>query len=200
MELEFTEEVSADAGLAAKYEVKTWTYTRTPDYGGSSVDQKSLTVSSVQVDASKKKVYLEIAGLRTGYLVYIRLVGLKSLAGKTPWSTETWYTLNAFGIGSPFDPTTSVSKSGNELGGSMNNSLSPAIFSSQKTAEGYSLRIDLNRPYTLSIMNGTGNVKATYRGQLAGAYFISNKEFRPGIYFANIESMGKSRGIPFIVP
>lgn len=66
MEIEFTEPVALDADQAAKYEVKSWTYTRTADYGGSAQNKKILAVTKVQVDASRKKVYLEVTGLTTG--------------------------------------------------------------------------------------------------------------------------------------
>jgi hypothetical protein len=36
-------------------------------------------------------------------VVYIRLNNYKSSTNEDPWATETWYTLNAFGTGNPFD-------------------------------------------------------------------------------------------------
>src|SRR4029078_222414 len=79
------------------YEVKSWKYTRTASYGGSKENQKTLAISKLQVDATRKKVSLDISGVPTGNVIYIRLVGLKSATGGAAWSTETWYTLNAFG-------------------------------------------------------------------------------------------------------
>jgi hypothetical protein len=108
MEIEFTEPAASDAGVAGRYEVDTWTYTRTEKYGGAPVDKKKLALAGVQVEPGGRRVYLEIVGLQTGYLVHIRLNGLKSAAGATPWSTEAWYTLNAFGSGKPFDPPTAA--------------------------------------------------------------------------------------------
>lgn len=108
MELEFTEPVGAGFDDPAKFTVKTWYYAPTEAYGGDKKEPKTLAAKSATVDASGRKVYLEIDGLETGRVTYIRVLGLKSKAGASMWSTEAWYTLNAFGTGKPFDPVVAV--------------------------------------------------------------------------------------------
>jgi hypothetical protein len=104
MELEFTEPVGTGFDDPSKFTVKTWYYAPTAAYGGEKKEPKTLAAKSATVDASGRKVYLEIDGLETGRVTYIRVLGLKSKAGSAMWSTEAWYTLNAFGTGKPFDP------------------------------------------------------------------------------------------------
>ena len=174
MELEFTEPVAADANLTARYVVKTWTYTRTSEYGGPKVDSKTLTVSSVQVSPDKKKVYLEVAGLKKGYVVHVRLAGLKSADAKTPWSAESWYTLNNFGTGNPFDPVVSAREPGSKApaGG----------FEMSRAAGKTILRVTSGGPYALRVMDIRGILRAEFRGDGSGVHSLAGSGLAPGMY------------------
>ncbi len=191
MELEFTEEVALDADQAAKYEVLSWTYTRTADYGGSPVNKKPLAITSVKVDPTRKKVYLEIAGLQTGYLVYIRLVGLKSAAGTSPWSTETWYTLNALGSGLPFESTLSMV--------TPNKGWATSAFKASRFSGGIAFKISLFQPYILRILDAKGAQKAIYHGIGPGEHSFATQGLNPGIFMASLESQGKMATLPLAV-
>lgn len=190
MEIEFTEPVALDADQAAKFEVKSWTYTRTAAYGGSPVNKKTLSVSKVQVDASRKKVYLEVTGLTAGYLVYIRLVGLKSATGGAPWSTEAWYTLNAFGTGAPFDPTTAVAAAPGAL--------ASHALSMDRVGGETGFRIQTAGPYLLRITDARGLRIAEFRGQGSGRQALSGRTLAPGRYQATLVSGGDRLSKSFV--
>ncbi len=157
MEIEFTEPVAADANLATNYQVKSWYYTRTFDYGGPKVGTKTLTVSSVQVNPDKKRVYLEIQGLEKDRLIYIRLAGLKSAAGKAPWNSEAWYTLNALGSGNPFDLAVAVEP--------VEEKIVPNGLSLSRVAGVIYFNVAVDSPYALEVVNATGVFQRGYRGQ-----------------------------------
>ncbi|MEO7778529.1 MAG: hypothetical protein ABIY63_13435, partial [Fibrobacteria bacterium] len=109
MELEFTEPVGTGADVAANYAVKHWTYKPERTYGAGKSTTTNLTVSKATVSTDKKKVTLEIAGMKQKDVIYIKLSNVMSATGNlAPWSTETWYTLNAIGPGTP---TTNVAPS-----------------------------------------------------------------------------------------
>jgi hypothetical protein len=103
MEIDFTHVVNAAAQTPSNYTVRTWHYTPTSGYGGSSQQIKTLPVSSVQVSSDNKKVFLNLAGLEAGKVVHIRLnAAIAATSGATLWSPETWYTLNALSNTQPF--------------------------------------------------------------------------------------------------
>lgn len=186
MEIEFTEPVALDADQTAKYEVKSWTYTRTAAYYNNKENTKTLAITKVQVDASRKKVYLEISGLAAGNLIYIRLVGLKSATDGAAWSTETWYTLNAFGSGDPFTPPTGlvVPLAADRLAAN-------AISISRAGGE-MIFRVESDRPYALRITDARGALVKELSGMATGTHSVPVHELAPGLYAATLVSQGKS--------
>lgn len=103
MELEFTEPLEAGRGITAdEYRVQQWFYKPTKDYGGDKLDLRDLEILSVNISADRKSVFLELAGMKPGHLVYIRIVDpFLSRTGQSLWTTEAWYTLNAIPQGKP---------------------------------------------------------------------------------------------------
>jgi cytochrome c len=97
LEIEFTEPLrDGDGWDVSHYALKQWWYEPTPNYGGPKMDEEDLLVKSASVSADRKKVFLEIAGLKPQHVVYLRLRNLPiSELGHELWTTETWYTLNA---------------------------------------------------------------------------------------------------------
>jgi cytochrome c len=97
VEVEFTEPLrDGDGWDPAHYAVQQWWYKPTVNYGGPKMDLEDLPVASASVSADRKKVFLEIPGLKSGHVVYLRLQNLPvSDLGHELWTTETWYTLNA---------------------------------------------------------------------------------------------------------
>lgn len=96
MEIEFTEPVlETDAWNINNYEVKQWYYKPTIEYGGPKLDERKMAIKSVTVSDDRKKVFLELDGLKDNHMVYIHLnKHFISDAGSTIWSTEAWYTMN----------------------------------------------------------------------------------------------------------
>ena len=103
MEIEFTEPLPENAGWDINsYLVKQWWYKPTVNYGGPKMDEEAMNVTSATVSADRKKVFLEIPGLKLQHVVYIKLRNLPvSELGHEIWTTETWYTLNAIPADQP---------------------------------------------------------------------------------------------------
>ena len=95
-EIEFTEPLADCEGWNANgYEVTQWYYKPTAEYGGPKLAEKKLKVKSATVSEDKKKVFLEMDGLKEGHVVYIRIAEkFASESNNDLWTTETWYTLN----------------------------------------------------------------------------------------------------------
>ncbi len=82
--------------------MKQWFYHPNEQYGGPKYDETVLAVSSVDVAADRRSLRLRIAGLKAGYVVYLRLADrLRSASGNTLWTAEAWYTLNAIPEAAP---------------------------------------------------------------------------------------------------
>lgn len=96
-EVEFTEPLKEGDGWNVEdYQVKQWYYQPTEEYGGPKMDEKALPIKSVQVSEDRKKVFLELGGLKPEHVVYIRILNpFISDKGHELWSSEAWYTLNA---------------------------------------------------------------------------------------------------------
>ncbi|MFB6726325.1 family 16 glycoside hydrolase [Kribbella sp. NPDC056345] len=97
-ELEYTQPISTETAtnLATKYRAQQWRYHPTIEYGGPKVDEETLNVTSTSVSADRKKVNLQIAGLKAGRVVHLRSPRPFASESGTPlWSTEAWYTLNS---------------------------------------------------------------------------------------------------------
>ena len=101
MEIEFTEPLrEGDGWDANSYAVKQWWYKPTAEYGGPKMDETTMNVQSVTVSADRKKVFLEIPGLKPQHLVHIQLRNLPlSDLDHEIWTTEGWYNLNAIPAG-----------------------------------------------------------------------------------------------------
>jgi cytochrome c len=97
IEIEFTESIGERFGnIAADYDIKQWRYVPTENYGGPKVDEQKLSIKGVNISEDRKKVFLELDGMKAGHVLYVRLAGIfESAAGNELWSTESWYTMNA---------------------------------------------------------------------------------------------------------
>ncbi len=96
VEIELTEPLKPEDGWNPKdYTIKQWWYKPTNSYGGPKMDLENLEVSSANVSADGKKIFLEIKGIKAGHLVYVRLKNkFISQLGHGLWATEGWYTMN----------------------------------------------------------------------------------------------------------
>lgn len=98
LEIEFTEPLVPDVGLRAEdYVVRMWRYLPTEDYGGPKRDERDLPVESIAVSSDRTRVYLGIPSIEPDSVIYLRLFGRdhwRDATGRTPWTTEAWYTMN----------------------------------------------------------------------------------------------------------
>ena len=96
LEVEFTEPLAEGIGWNAKdYKVSQWWYQPTKEYGGPKMDEEQLQVLSANVSNDRKKVFLELDGMKAGHVIYIQLPNdWVSEDYHQLWSTEVWYTLN----------------------------------------------------------------------------------------------------------
>ena len=96
MEIELTEALQeGQGGNAADYEIKQWRFEPSPEYGGPKLDEKVLKILSVNVSEDRKKVFLELEGMKEKHMVYVRLKKhFVSANGNELWASEAWYNLN----------------------------------------------------------------------------------------------------------
>jgi len=72
-----------------------WWYKPTEEYGGPKMDLERLLVTTTNLSQDRKKLYLEVPGLKKKHVVYLRIPdNLRSANGQSLWSSEAWYTLN----------------------------------------------------------------------------------------------------------
>ncbi len=96
LEIEMTQPLAAGIGTnALKYNIKQWWYKPTADYGGPKMDLENLGIESIRISEDRKKIFLELDGMKAGHVVYLKLPNdWTSDENQKLWSTEAWYTLN----------------------------------------------------------------------------------------------------------
>ena len=97
VEIEFTEPLKEGSGTkASDYQVRQWWYKPTAEYGGPKLDDKALDIRSVVVSDDRRKVFLELSGMKARHMVYIRLNKdkISSESDRGLWTTEAWYNMN----------------------------------------------------------------------------------------------------------
>ncbi len=97
LDIEFTEPLRpGDGWNPAQFAVQQWYYQPTFNYGGPKMGEAALTVRSATVSQDRKRVFLEIPDIKTGYVVHVQLKNIPiSAMGHEIWTTEAWYTMNA---------------------------------------------------------------------------------------------------------
>lgn len=103
IEIELTQPLSEGQGWnPADYEIKQWMYVPTRDYGGPKVNLENLKVSSVNISDDRKKIFLELAGMKDNHVIYLHVpYDWTSQNDLELWSTEAWYTMNRIPQGQP---------------------------------------------------------------------------------------------------
>lgn len=95
-EIELTEPLHEDQQITpADLHIEQWRYEGTSGYGGPKLDLKKLKIRKAQISKDRKRIDLEIEGLKEQHVVYFMLPEtLQSESGQSLWSSEAWYTLN----------------------------------------------------------------------------------------------------------
>jgi glucose/arabinose dehydrogenase len=158
LEVEFTKAIAAADAVPARFSVSSFWYEPTSAYGGAKKDNRLLSVSGAAVSADGKRVTLTVAGLQTGRVLQIRLQDLKSKDGESPYATDGYYTLNAFGPGEQIPVS---------MDGGAARAPSPAwgIRSSGTEAQ---IRPPLAGPFTLRLLSLDGKIEGTYASRRDG--------------------------------
>jgi len=96
VEIEFTEPMALDQGWDPnEYTVQQWYYQPTRNYGGPKLNQVDLPIRSASVSEDRKKVFLELDGMKPNHVIYLKLPASWTSANNHEiWSTEAWYTMN----------------------------------------------------------------------------------------------------------
>ncbi|MGC4030187.1 MAG: DUF1080 domain-containing protein [Tepidisphaeraceae bacterium] len=94
-EIELTEPLAAGLGDEPDdYDVQTWRYEPTGNYGGPKVDVEAVFPNGVHISDDRKKIFVPVPNLKAGNVYYLRLPPYwKSTSGQTLWITEAYYTL-----------------------------------------------------------------------------------------------------------
>lgn len=192
MEIEFTEPVGDSAEVSAKYKVQTFYFTPDSIYGGSKQGTRTLVPKSAKLDPTGRKVFLEIDGLETGRVVYIRLLGLKSKEGKAPWSTEAWYTLNNVGSGNAFDPVGLAAPAAGR---------SERLFLSQGPGN-ISVTLPRRGPFELRLLDLRGMVRSSWSGSggAGESVSLSTAGLPRGLYAVSLRGPGMDLGRKVLLP
>jgi len=108
VEIEFTEPLQEGQGWnKADYDIQQWRYEPTANYGGPKLDLTNLDILSVNVSDDRKKVFLELGGMKENHLVYVHLLNpYVSAEGHGLWTSEAWYTMNQIPQNNPGFKTT----------------------------------------------------------------------------------------------
>ncbi len=96
LEIEFTLPLAEGTGWdPAGYYVTQWSYQGTQTYGGNKVQHRLAEVRSATVSADRRRVFLELPGLKTSEVLYLRLPqNLPSASGQPLWAGELWTNIN----------------------------------------------------------------------------------------------------------
>ena len=94
--VELTEAIGSPERIeASDFEVRSWKYVPTSDYGGPKVDPAVHPVKEAVVSEDRKTISLVLGELSVNRVFYIRIERpFVSESRKSLWSTEAWYTLN----------------------------------------------------------------------------------------------------------
>lgn len=97
MEITFTEPIAKGESISKEsFEVLQWYFKPTADYGGPKLGEENLNIKSVHLSDDRKKVFLELEGMKPEHVVYVRIArAFMSEEDQSLWTTEAWYTLNA---------------------------------------------------------------------------------------------------------
>ncbi|MCK0136065.1 c-type cytochrome [Arenibacter sp. S6351L] len=95
-EIEFTQPlINTQEIVSSDFILTQWWYKPTEDYGGPKMNLESLSVTTTDLSLDRKKLYIEVPGLKKEHVVYLRIPdNLQSANGQNLWTSEAWYTLN----------------------------------------------------------------------------------------------------------
>ena len=98
LELEFTAPIEPGSGHhGEEYRIQQWYYLPTKNYGGPKMDLETLEIKSTHLSEDRKKVFLELPGIKEGHVIHVRIYQpFRSAKEQSLWTTEAWYNMNQF--------------------------------------------------------------------------------------------------------
>lgn len=95
-EIEFTQPLNSGQDFSLEhFLIQQWRYEGTAGYGGPKLDLTNMKINSYKLSEDRKRLYLEILGLKKEHLVYFMIPDYLISEDNLPlWSNEAWYTLN----------------------------------------------------------------------------------------------------------
>jgi len=179
LELEFTTPVGTGADKAASYQVKQWFYKPEVTYGVGKQTVENLTVNSVKVSSDKLKVTLEIAGMKVKNVVYLKLTGVNSAENAASWTTEAWYTQNAFGPGVAVAVATKQAAAGE--------SIPPRVQTVAAGGGRISMKVEGAGGFRLDIRDSQGRILESRTGT-GPMEMLSEAEYGHGVYLLSLKT------------
>ncbi|HKP95229.1 MAG TPA: hypothetical protein VJ385_05675 [Fibrobacteria bacterium] len=191
MELEFTLPVSDAAGVAANYTVQQWKNTPEEAYGAGKGPNESRTIKAAQVSPDRKSVFLEIEGLKTGYVVGITaLPAVTAQDGKTLWYAKTWYTLNKISPSQPFEAPVGIK---------MPPSAADAnLLRADRFADKLKVRFPDGERYNVELLDFQGRSVGGVEAAVGGAE-IAIRGVRSGLHILRARSAGRTFSRPVLL-
>lgn len=103
LELEFAAPIELGSGHhPGEYEIQQWYYLPTENYGGPKMDLETLEIRSIHLSEDRKKVFLELPGIKAGHVIYVRIYQpFRSEEEQSLWTTEAWYNMNQIPADNP---------------------------------------------------------------------------------------------------
>jgi hypothetical protein len=178
-EIEFTQPADG-AGIAAKCALEHWRYQPTSAYGGPKIDQARLTLQSATLSPDGKRLRLKVTGMKTGFVVHLKITGLKSSAGEDLWAKDAWYTLNNIGPAEPIVAIAPANKGGDREAG-----MRVASHGAQTDFE-----IPVTGAFTLEIRDYAGRKLAGIEGNAPGTFAWKHGALAPGLYAYRLIAAG----------
>ncbi len=102
-EIAFTDAIAVGQQLSANdFRVEQWYYEPSAEYGGPKLDHRALDITHFSLSPDRRRVQLQLAGLKPDHVVYFRITRpFHSASDRSLWTTEAWYTLNALPTNKP---------------------------------------------------------------------------------------------------
>jgi hypothetical protein len=186
MEIEFTRPVGGMADNTDSYDIRSWYYVPTENYGGPKMDDKRLDIASIQIHEDRKRVFLEIPGLEEGRVVRIRLdKNYTSETGQECWSPQAAYTLNKFGTSQPFTDDIAVKV---RKGSEVVSNHEPGIRIITNSSCHISFEVPGNDPYSYELSDISGKVWESGKEDMGDVTNISKAEISGGVYILQVQN------------
>jgi hypothetical protein len=185
MEIEFTKPLAAGGEAAANFKAVQWRYIPVVTYGGGKQPNENLMVSSTLVSPDRKKVYLQIPGIKDkGHVVKLTATGLKAQDGEDLWYRDTYYTVRAISQTNPFDVPVGISAEDRTR-------MDPASVGVQRiVGGGLKVRLPETGSYRVEIADLQGKSLAMRSGA-SGAIVFEGSLFRTGLYLLQVSGEGR---------